>query len=322
MAIALGPKGFSIRNCMGQFKSLVRESHSVRELNGVPILHQLVVMHHGSKYKTTPMRLALHDFLGDAPFFGYTRYTLTPKIAVISTNEAGNKPIIIASYNRSDNATNSDKRAAYEFSRAPDPSMDFNLWEAAAATMSTPYLFKAFQHPSTQLNYVDGMHHKSNPVMNAQNESRVLWPDTAELPPDILLSLGSGQNRNKKDQRKDILDAEQEWRGFVNSIPDGVKRDGCRFVRINPDLGEELPHIDAVAECHSLKNNISQQLMAIGLETGVRNVAWKLVATTFYFHMTSDMTVGSDGRCRVMGKISTFCGQIPTELTNCRQDSL
>jgi hypothetical protein len=37
----------------------------------------------------------------------------------------------------------------------------------------------------------------NNPVKVANNERKILWPDVAEAPPDIILSVGTGMNGQK-----------------------------------------------------------------------------------------------------------------------------
>jgi hypothetical protein len=48
--------------------------------------------------------------------------------------------------------------------------------------------------------YVDGAIFHNNPVRIANYESKLLWPDADQQPPDILLSIGTGQHGAETDQ--------------------------------------------------------------------------------------------------------------------------
>lgn len=65
---------------------------------------------------------------------------------------------------------------------------------SARATTAMPLFFDPFTNPRTMETYLDGALNHNNPVMVAAQESKLLWPDLANHPPDILLSLGNGQD--------------------------------------------------------------------------------------------------------------------------------
>lgn len=66
---------------------------------------------------------------------------------------------------------------------------------SARATTAMPVFFNPFTNPRTMETYLDGaLNHNNNPVMVAAQESKLLWPDLANHPPDIFLSLGNGQD--------------------------------------------------------------------------------------------------------------------------------
>jgi patatin-like phospholipase/acyl hydrolase len=72
------------------------------------------------------------------------------------------------------------------------------VWEAAAATSAASSYFKPFYHHASARSYLDGGLYYNNPVMIAHKEMRMLWPDVDQ--PDILLSIGTGQNRMRMEQ--------------------------------------------------------------------------------------------------------------------------
>lgn len=65
---------------------------------------------------------------------------------------------------------------------------------SARATSAAPGYFKPFIHERTGIGYLDGALYYNNPVRVANTESKLIWPDTMNLPPDILLSIGTGHN--------------------------------------------------------------------------------------------------------------------------------
>ena len=80
----------------------------------------------------------------------------------------------------------------------PDYTFQFphnlQVWEAASATSAAPSYFKPFRSWSNHRTYLDGAIYYNNPVKIANHERKFLWPDVAENPPDILLSIGTGKN--------------------------------------------------------------------------------------------------------------------------------
>lgn len=68
---------------------------------------------------------------------------------------------------------------------------------SARATSAAPGYFKPFIHERTGIGYLDGALYYNNPVRVANMECKLIWPDTMNLPPDILLSIGTGHNAEK-----------------------------------------------------------------------------------------------------------------------------
>lgn len=79
--------------------------------------------------------------------------------------------------------------------------------DRARATSAAPGYFKPFIHETTGIGYLDGALYYNNPARVANLECKIIWPDTVNYPPDILLSIGTGhdaessaskiQNRNE-----------------------------------------------------------------------------------------------------------------------------
>ena len=102
-----------------------------------------------------------------------------------ATTGIGETGVVLANYSRHDESESSYK---FEFPQR------LQIWEAAAATSAAPSLFKPFRTASyPQKTYLDGALYHNNPASVANHERKFLWPDVAENPPDILLSLGTGK---------------------------------------------------------------------------------------------------------------------------------
>lgn len=63
------------------------------------------------------------------------------------------------------------------------------------ATSAAPSYFKPFRNARNGQGYLDGAIYYNNPVQVADNERKLIWPETKAFPPDILLSIGTGCNR-------------------------------------------------------------------------------------------------------------------------------
>ena len=198
VALGFGVKGWSIEQCTETFLNLCNQAFSKRKLQSISFLKHFVTLRHASKYETTPLRDVLRASFGDQPLFGSDGKATTapvPKVAVSATDGSGKKAIVIANYNRRDDARKKQRKLHYGFPRPNDPDLEMQIWEAAAATSAAPSYFKPFIHEPTEKTYLDGALYHNNPVRLARSEAELLWPDVADAHPDILLSIGTGQER-------------------------------------------------------------------------------------------------------------------------------
>jgi predicted acylesterase/phospholipase RssA len=201
-------KGWNLDKCKSQFKKLAIEAFTPRELHKIPGLGRLSSFIHGSIYKTQPLYRALQHNLGIETFFGGKRVNHSrnrTRIAVTVTGHRGKRAMVVANYNRSERSCSDRTKAdpVYSFYRPGNPSQEFKTWEAAAATSAAPPYFKPFWHGSSDRYFYDGGFYNNNPVKITQQERKLLWPDVADRPPDIFLSVGTGQNKRKIDQKLD-----------------------------------------------------------------------------------------------------------------------
>lgn len=185
--------------------------------------------------------------------------------------------------------------------------------------------------------YVDGAVFHNNPVRIANYESKLLWPDADQRPPDILLSIGTGLHgadtenfldASRSDRRRfqirkminqvkptqhnklvavpkafpqieswltifkkrveSALDAEATWREFrkdvVGTTPHAAAE---RYIRLNPRTKNRIPKMDDKSQIDNLQEEVINSLRTHGSQTKVKDIAQRLVASSFYFEKTS-----------------------------------
>lgn len=84
-----------------------------------------------------------------------------------------------------------------------------------------------------------------------------------------------------------ILNAEQIWNEFTASalgpVPD--HKDNHRYIRINPDLGEKVPHLDEKAELSKIRKSTESWLQKEENRIAIRRISHRLIASSFYFEV-------------------------------------
>lgn len=311
IATALSMRRHTVDSCIDMFTALCDHAYTQR---GLPFLGHLAhILGSGPKYKTKPLHSALKTaFTGDDSYFG-SHDKFRARVGVTSTSATGQDTILLASYRRSD-----DPKPAYSFERPHDPELELKTYEAIAASVASPAHFRPFIfHNKT---YLDGGMRCPNPASVADRERMLIWPDTAQ--PDMFLSLGTGQNRitvlQKLSERPtsttsaptsepqfakkpssrwrgrkvdDVLDAELAWADFrAHAVGDTTENKGRRFIRFNPDLDREPPSADNKSEMINLQSNVRKRLQTAHRQAALRNVAHRLVASSFYLELQSKAT--------------------------------
>ncbi|KAG9941689.1 FabD/lysophospholipase-like protein, partial [Aureobasidium melanogenum] len=317
-ALALGVKQWSAGYCIEMFEKFCDQAFTEREFRGVWGLEQAALLNHGSKYKATPLHNVLKGTLGRSPLFGANDFlnAFKTKVAVTATSADGKEAMIFANYSRPQSSGDSQT-----FIRPGNPSNELEVWEAAAATSAAPFYFKPYTHTKTGTSYIDGGLYHNNPVHVANRERKLLWPAIANKHPDMLLSIGTGQNLSEqrrealerrasspKDdttptaqtiksggirrtfnalyQRFDnILDAEHTWTEFeadVNNLNDGFP---SPYIRLNLDLKSKLPPFDAKDKFQEFRTEVRRRLKDPDAMRLVKDVACSLVASSFYFKL-------------------------------------
>ncbi|KAK1613532.1 hypothetical protein BDP81DRAFT_443725 [Colletotrichum phormii] len=314
IALGLGVNNWSVDECIRVFKTLCEKAFVRRELVGVPILGQLSVANHGSKYKTKPFEALLQDqFQKDRLLFGGNVCcdSMDTKVAITSTATlVRQQAVVLANYRRL-----GPEGHDYRLVRANRPEQEFKVWEAARATSAAPPYFETFPRPETKDTYVDGALYHNCPVFVAHHERRMIWPDIADSVPDILLSIGTGLKqptdvdagdlilRNSARRRSPnwisrimefgtilfdrvdrILDGEVTWNEFVAEVVESrYPSSRNRHIRINPNLGCAIPPLDAVKDVEILEQDAERYMKEI--DPKIYEVAHRLIASSFYFVM-------------------------------------
>ncbi|KAM7198241.1 hypothetical protein V8F20_006268 [Naviculisporaceae sp. PSN 640] len=319
IALGLGVKNWRVSFCIRKFKQLSAQAFTERQSS---VLKYAAMVHHKSLYKTKPLEEALKEaFDADTALFGGQFQSSGEisdiKVAVTSTTAAENHPVIMTNYNI---ARVEKDDCSYQRSRAQSSGAELKVWEAARATSAAPLYFKPYVKPETGTAYTDGAIHNNCPVLVADHERGLIWNDVRDWSPDILLSLGTGCGPvSEEEVRKNIREAEKMHDGKAtktsgfrymlrlafhiidNQINCEKKwEEYCRRsqtpgsehmrvleqetqrrqLRINVDFPTERPALDAIRKLHEIEN---QAVKAVEYNPDIREIAHRLVASSFYF---------------------------------------
>jgi len=180
----------------------------------------------------------------------------------------------------------------------------------ARATVTTPTIFRDFRHLSSNRVYHGGNFEYNNPVELADIERKLIWPDTENSPPDILISVGAGydlsikkpsrwsnnwRSKSKSDDRvlldpvQSSLDAQNTWDHYHDSLL-AKPRDESRYVRLNPSVDFAVPKLDDVDEMAAYKKEVRKVLRSLALT----DYAQQLIASSFFFDILQPPTEGEN----------------------------
>ena len=222
--MGLGVKQWSVHTCAEKFIDLCDKAFTPREGHGIWGFEYAATLKHGSKWATTPLHRALRSALGNEHLFGgvyQSDENYRQKVAVTATSGTAQQAIVLPNYNRQEQL-----KTPYIFEFAHKRKLGMELWEAACATSAAPSYFKPFTSAKTNRVYLDGALYYNNPVEVADRERKLIWCDVADRHPDVLISLGTGQNASRvqrevaNEMRSDKYDIKFDSRRvFVDSEP-------------------------------------------------------------------------------------------------------
>ncbi|KAI1640601.1 hypothetical protein F4809DRAFT_397901 [Biscogniauxia mediterranea] len=217
IAIGLGVKKWTVNATIDKFKDLCREVFVPRKMSNVPLVGALSSLYHGSHYNTQPFEKALKRYFSEQPFFGgathKSRLTTSNRVAVVAERAIDRQAVVFANYNRPDPL---NKTLPYRFTRSDAPSKEIRMWEAARATSATSPFFKAFLKPDENQEYQNSDTRHMCPISVANHESKLIWSDIADAPPDLMLSVGAGQSVHDSGDASSSISVRNLGRSMTN----------------------------------------------------------------------------------------------------------
>ncbi|RFU29557.1 hypothetical protein B7463_g6774, partial [Scytalidium lignicola] len=324
VALGLEAKVWTVERCTKNFNELCGEAFQPRTMGKLGAIGDVWNAYHHSRYKTKPLEQCLKkaycSLVGKDYMFGGTSTIEYPstKVAVVTTTIGGD-PAVISNYNRL-----AIENMTYQFVRPDNPRHELEVWEAARATSAAPRYFRSYHHEMTNQVYEDGALYHNNPIFVADSERKLIWPELAESPPDIMISIGTGYNVNKmsshptpkanvsppkhglishfktfkriaEDHVAVSLDSERTWHSWLQTLPT-QQRNEKRFVRLNVSCPKDPSPLDDVQSLPQLRTYVQEQY---ALNRLIEDIAHRLVASSFYVVASSSTNGSEEIRCRL-----------------------
>lgn len=309
IALGLGIMQWPVKECIQRFEWLCHQIFISERTSGLPGMGLLTLQTHQSRYRTAPLETALQSMFGQGALFGGAHplpqsKALATKVAVTTTSTDG-KPYLVANYNR----PMDERGSPYRFYRAENPDNEIKIWEAARATFAAPLLFKPFVHKPTEKVFTDGAIYYNNPVEVADRECRLIWPENGKKPPDLLLSLGTGLNKDTHlvattrpsrtgvmnrvqhlvklatDHIQSSLNSEDTWMTYMGD-KDSASDLAKHYARLNPELDRDPPKLDELQSLRGLKETTRSYFET--KHDKIQQIADQLIASSFHFERTMD----------------------------------
>jgi hypothetical protein len=154
---------------------------------------------------------------------------------------------------------------------------------------------------------MDGALKANNPIRLAEQERKLIWPNSGEFP-DIHVSIGTGTTHRVdaavgerrvgslhrpatgvslrvqigKGAVKDIMDSETVWHDFCQPL---TEEDRTRYRRLNVPFteGNEIPAMHDISSLKLLQETAHDYCSKQEVLMQLRYIARQLVASTFYF---------------------------------------
>lgn len=312
IAMTLSMRGQTVNTCIDQFKTICDRAFTPKIKAAAPLVRSISAkLGSGRRYRSKSLYTVLQTTFGENSKLleSPTYFTQGSRVAVTSAHAAEQDPFLLANY---------PKPETLDLRKDQDPNL--KVWESVAAAIADPAYFPPFEHDAQT--YLDGGLKCGNPASLADKERRLLWPEADE--PDLFLSLGTGQHRlevlqtlskqssssperdapakptrptarmsRRWSMRKDEVnvDAERAWAAFkLDVMRNGSESKSRHFVRLNPDLGKTPPAPDNKQEIEALQSSVRKGLQVSQKAKALRNIAHRLVASSFYLDSRSTVT--------------------------------
>jgi hypothetical protein len=141
----------------------------------------------------------------------------------------------------------------------------------------------------------------NNPARVADQERKLLWPDTSDQPPDMLLSIGTGWVpeipspgawrrmagvlQSGSTRSDSISDSQREWEQFYHEVHGDNLKIGIaneRYIRLNPDVRAKV-EMDDLKSLKNIQDSVRATLDSSKWRTDCELIAKRLISTSFYF---------------------------------------
>jgi len=155
--------------------------------------------------------------------------------------------------------------------------------------MSNPKYFKPYKHPDSNQTFHQLIPYEENIFDIARGEQKRVFPVQPSTYPDLLLSLGSGCESERRDSAQQLPATKQNrkgknghesahdsWYSFLFSLPASAPLD--KFVRIDPGMAN-VPELDDLDSMETLQD----MSMSYINKDEIRKLALRLFANLFYF---------------------------------------
>ena len=133
--------------------------------------------------------------------------------------------------------------------------------------------------------------------------SRKIIPEKAAVSKLGVFSHGKSLVKIAIDHIASALDSEKVFQNYMSILP-CTEEHRLRYVRINPKLAEDPPHLDDVHRLPYIQEVVRGQ-MAESQE--IKRVAKQLVATSFFFEKAEAAKIDIDGSVLSYGARSYSC---------------
>ncbi|KAK5655399.1 hypothetical protein OQA88_5669 [Cercophora sp. LCS_1] len=229
----------------------------------------------------------------------FTKVTVTP------TTVIAQQAVILTNYNRPD---------PHSYELPYRLVLTYAGSHNARATSAAPPSFKQFIKKDTQSAYVDGALYHNNPVWVTHHERRMIWGDVASAPPDILLSIGTGANTAGQEKTRPVRNQPPFENGEASSPQVKGKSSSTPWKmwwNIATDRFDRLLQCDDIWRTFMAENIFPEfdgngnhrRYIRINPDLQTREVAHRLIASTFFFEKAAGSVKQQDSSFTCEGRI-------------------
>lgn len=295
-AVSLSLSDTTIGRCMETLYTVCENAYPPRQGSSSllgPVARSLGVL---GSHKTDRLDAALRAmFTRDARLFGSPeQFARSARVAVMASGIGRDRPLLLTNYRRP-----GASGRAYVFDGGHD---QLTTWESVRATLTKRSNLRTLATGVSA--FLDASTAPVNPSAIAHAEAKLLHAD--QDAPDLILSLGTGQDRQKvlrkltqrrhngdageksngsrvmKQRRRfsrSDIEAEAVWHSLRAMIPHDQH---SRLIRVNPDMSHSVPNTHDKAAMQDLQSRTRQRLGETHRLAVIQTIARRLLATAFF----------------------------------------